>query len=199
MKYFVIFLILIGFVGFAFAEKEWYVGMGVEKGDFFKYDACAMWDNTKCYPFEMTLRITDEVLDNWNVQIILKEMGRESFDVPMIISKNNAVVTEFDDQWPDRRYVNFYWETIAHLGVYSSAEQPSRLDKSPFGGQVWIGVTPTITKTPEERLFSFGSIQTIPITWYQKETPSTIWVSENISFPVKGKIFLPWNKTGCNI
>lgn len=188
-------MILAGFTGIAFAE-EWYPGIGLEKGDFFTYDACAMWDNTMCDPFEMTLLITDQTEDDWNVQMIINEDDGKTFEGHMMISKNNAYATAYDNQWSTRRYVNFYHETIAHLGVYSSAEKPSRLDQSPFGGKVWIGVTPAITKPTEEITLSFATIKTTPIRWYHQEISSTIWVSEDISFPVRGEIMVnPRNET----
>ena len=134
----------------AYAEKKWYPGIGLKINDTFHYDACGMWDNTICHPFEMTLHITDSIDDVWGVLMIIDNLDDKNLEIPMNISKNNAVVVDYDDQLPSRSYVNFYWDTLACLGVYSSFENPSRLDKSPFGDQVWIGTTPAITNPPEE-------------------------------------------------
>lgn len=177
------------------AEKEWYPGMGLKVSDKFHYDACGMWDNTSCYPFEMTLSITGSIDDVWSVLMTIKQPDEEPLEIPMNISKNNAMFTEYSKIYHSRTYANFYSETLSHLGVYSSFEAPSRLDKSPFGGQKWIGTTPAIVEPSEDLFLSSATVEAIPITWYHDGLKSTIWVSEDVPFPIKGDVFLPWNKT----
>lgn len=186
------FLILAGFANIAFAQ-EWYPGMGLQVNDFFEYEACGMWDGTTCSPFELILNVTGSSDESWDVLMNISS-DEYALKIPMKISKNNAAVIEHDE--PHRaRFVNFYSNTLAHLNVYTTFEKPSRLDKNPFGGQVWIGTTPAITNPAERLSLSNDTINTIPITWYNDGFKSTIWVSENIPFPVKGEIFSSWNKT----
>lgn len=191
MKVFVIFLILIGFVGTVFAQ-EWYPGIELQVNDFFEYDACGMWDGTVCSPFELILNVTDSDDESWSV--LMSVSNHEYLEIPMKISKNNAAVIEHDEPLRSR-FVNFYSNTLAHLNVYTTFEKPSRLDKNPFGEQVWIGTTPAIANSAERLTISNDTINAKPITWYNDGLESTIWVSENIPFPVKGEIFLSWNKT----
>ena len=188
-------VLVIGFTGTVFAEKEWYPGIGLEVSDKFHYDACGMWDNTICHPFEMTLSVTDSIDDMWSVLMTINRDGEEPLEIPMNISKNNAMLAGYPESHHSRTYANFYSETLAHLGVYSSFEDPSRLDKSPFGGQKWIGTTPAVVEPSEKLSTHYATVDAIPITWYHKGLKSAIWVSEEVPLPAKGEIFYPWNKT----
>ena len=55
-------VLFVGFTGTVFAEKEWYPGIGLGVTDTFHYDACGMWDNTTCHPFEMILSVMNKLI-----------------------------------------------------------------------------------------------------------------------------------------
>ncbi|MEK6877524.1 MAG: peptidase, partial [Thermoproteota archaeon] len=174
----------------AFADDTWYVGEGLQEGDYFRYNLCQV-DYKSCTQFEIDFWVKGKTAHgDWDMQVLVKE-GNKVVKGDMQVGRIAPEPIGFsDDIGP---YASAYKSSIAWLSGFAT-----RLDPKDFAAPAWgkigsIGgmqVGPTGQK--ETVTVPAGTFDTIVVGWH-KSSDNKIWVAPNMPFPVKALTFVDVN------
>lgn len=172
----------------AFADDTWYVGEGLQEGDYFRYNLCQV-DYKSCTQFEMDFWVKGKTAHgDWDMQVLVKEGSNKIVKGDMQVGRIAPEPIGFsDDVGP---YASAYKSSIVWLSGFTT-----RLDPKDFAAPAWgkigsIGgmqVGPTGQK--ETVTVPAGTFDTIVVGWH-KSSDNKIWVAPNMPFPVKALTFV---------
>ena len=176
-------------------DSTWYVGEGLEKGDFISYSLCH-WDQNDCKEFQMDIWVDGSMTlgtePRWAAQATVTDEYYGQLQGSIEIGGESAKLFGRDDA--TKPFREAFGSSVAWLASSTSEISPGSLALGEFIEHDKWNQTGIIPQT-----FSIVDLQriTIPAGSFDTSvlqsdaTPQNkIWVADEIPFPVKAKVYL---------
>ena len=178
-------------------DGSWYVGEGLEIGDYFVYEMCYI-DYLDCSKFTMAFWIEKEIRvgteDKYLAQVLVKD-GKKIIKGNMELGK---IAPEPTGGSPEiSPYRSAYKSSIAWLSAYATQEIGDLTGKGPkdFRAASWgkianIGGEQILPTAIETITTPADTFDTVLIQWKTGGAKSDVWVVDDFPFPVKALTYV---------
>ncbi len=172
----------------SFAESEWYPGINLEKGDYFKYDFCHI-DYFECRSQELEFLIINETQNYWYIQTIVTDQ-KTKIDEVLRLSKNEMKFIGSGHTM--RQLASVFNNSLVWLNNFSNQDTPKHLKLGEYWGQIGNigGGVPFTTGGNEMILINSNSIEATVVNWPLSNKTSKIWIVKDYPFPIKAETFV---------
>lgn len=175
---------------------SWYVGEGLQKGDFFSYSLCYI-NYKDCSQFQIDFWIEDLVQvgseEQWKVQTVVYE-GKKIFKGTMNLGKIAPEPTSSTGGLTE--FAAAFKSSIVWLSAYATADPTASSIKGPkqFSAPSWgkignIGGEQIIPTSIETVAVPEGVFDTVLVTWKTGGKLNRVWVVDDFPFPVKADTY----------
>jgi len=183
-------LVLFGIVGVqeSFAEeKTWYLGEGIDEGDFFSYSVCHL-DYKDCLPFEIHLLVIEKHDSFLEVNFTIIENG-VSYDETISIDTETWKFAQYSETI--KLYVEIFEEGITSWSNIANHENPKTFDEvwfktSNIGGK---DVRPNSLDSMEIDGIVFD---TANLRW-SGSTDGNLLIADEFPFPINSELSVSVN------
>lgn len=176
-------------------EGSWYVGEGLQQGDFFSYELCHV-DYKECQQFEMDFWIKGD-----------RQVGTENkWVAEVVIYDGNKIVTgelELGKVAPEptggsvdlSKYRGAFKSSIVWLSAFATSyggeggEGPKKFSAKSWGKIGNIGGEQVLPTAIEDVTVPAGTFESVLVTWRTGGYTSKVWVVDDFPFPVKAATF----------
>jgi hypothetical protein len=176
------------------ADDTWYVGEGVQKGMWVKYNIQQL-DTNEGRPFEMTIWFQDQDQSGtWSAPAWVVDQG-SVINGTLRLAKNMASLS--GGQVPDgmKSYISGYQGSLQWLDAYATISNPKPLSPSHWGVIAQIGGAPIDVVSQEKVSFAAAkdvcgadSCDSSLVLWH-KGVDNKVWIVNEFPFPVKADTF----------
>ncbi len=181
-------------------DGSWYVGEGLEQGNYFEYKFCEL-DLNDCAPLIIKIWIKGDV-----------KIGTETlWDAQAVVIDGNKIVKGYMNLGkvapePVSQSENFFHysrafkSSIAWLSAFATSAEQDRIHgpqdfRDPAWGKVGaIGGSQLIPKRAETISIAGNTIDTVVVGWFSGNN-NEIWILDDFPFPVKALTYA-WVTTG---
>lgn len=181
-------------------DGSWYLGEGLQKGNYFEYKLCEL-DLNDCAPVIMKFwvkgdkKIGTETL--WDVDVVVED-GNKIVKGSMGLGKTAAEpVEQTDDLF---HYARAFKSSLSWLSAFATADSgdlihgPKEFRDNAWGKIGAIGGSQLIPKRAEQVKTQAGTFDSIVVGWYSGND-NEIWIVDDFPFPVKALTYA-WVTTG---
>ena len=208
---FLILLFSIGFSNVSFGQGvqtsggvnvdgSWYLGEGLQRGDYFEYSLCEL-DLNDCAPITLKMWIKGEVSNGsetlWDAKVVVID-GNKIVKGSMGLGKQAPEPIIFDDNLHD--YAIAFKSSLAWLSAFATGNEndlihgPKEFRDSAWGKIGAIGGAQLIPLRAEQIATGAGITDTVVVGWYSGDN-NEIWIVDDFPFPVKALTYA-WVTTG---
>ncbi len=172
-------------------EGTWYVGEGLEQGDYFHYTICHI--NYKvCRDFEFEFWIAGDIAVGTETQLLAEVLVRDGNKVIVGNMTMGKLIPEPNGSSPELNdYRRAFGSSVPWLSAYATADIDNS-DKGPkaFSDISWgkianIGGEQILPTAIEDVTVPAGTWETVQITWKTGGYVSKVWVVDDFPFPIK--------------
>ena len=202
---------LTGFIPISFAQGvqtsggvnvdgSWYLGEGLDVGDYFEYSLCEI-DLNDCAPIKLKFWIKGDIQNEseslWDAKVIVID-GNKIIKGSMGLGKNSPEPIIFDDNL--FHYAIAFKSSLAWLSAFATANEGDRIHgPQKFSDAAWgkigaIGGGQLIPKRAETITTPAGTADAVVVGWYSGNN-NEIWVVDDFPYPVKALTYA-WVTTG---
>lgn len=181
-------------------EGSWYVGEGLEKGNYFEYTFCEL-DLNDCAPVIIKLWIKGDVkvgTENlWDAQAVIID-GNKIVKGYMRLGKVSAEPVSQSENF--FKYVRAFKSSITWLSAFATADAndfihgPKKFSANAWGKIGAIGGSQLIPKRAETISVAGDTVDTVVVGWFSGND-NEIWILDDFPFPVKALTYA-WVTTG---
>jgi DNA-binding beta-propeller fold protein YncE len=170
---------------------EWYVGEGLEEGDFFQYRLCHV-DHNDCTDFELSLTALENQTDFWNFNFRVIDENTLYIEDTLL---NNVTFKTTNTSESLAPFANAYSNSLVWLSQFATgddsdgAEGPKDFSAKSWGKIGNIGGEQVVPTAIETISVPGGTYETILITWKVGGATSKVWVLDEFPFPIKARTF----------
>jgi hypothetical protein len=174
-------------------DGTWYLGEGLNKGDYFEYTLCEI-DLNACSPIELKIWIKGDAQNIsetlWDAQILVID-GDKTIKGSWGLGKTVPTPILFDDDLSD--YAVAFKSSIAWLSSYATSNEKDRIHgPQEFKSASWGALGPVgggldshlIPNRVESITIQDTTTDSIVLGWYN-DNDNEIWIVDNFPFPVK--------------
>lgn len=181
-------------------EGSWYVGEGLQQGDYFEYNFCEL-DLNDCAPVILKMWIKGDVkvgTENlWDAQAVIID-GNKIVKGNMRLGKVSAEpVSQSENFFP---YSRAFKSSVAWLAAFATADSsdfihgPKKFSANAWGKIGAIGGSQLIPKRAETISVAGDTVDTVVVGWFSGNN-NEIWILDDFPFPVKALTYA-WVTTG---
>jgi hypothetical protein len=206
-----IFLSSIGFLNVSYGQGvqtaggvdvdgTWYLGEGLNVGDYFEYSLCEI-DLNDCAPIKLKMWIAGDIQNEsetlWDAKVVVID-GNKIIKGSMGLGKNSAEPVIFDDNL--FHYAIGFKSSLAWLSAFATANEGDRIHgPQKFSDAAWgkigaIGGGQLIPKRTETITTPAGTAEAVVLGWYSGNN-NEIWIVDDFPYPVKALTYA-WVTTG---
>ena len=181
-------------------EGSWYLGEGLQIGDYFEYSLCQI-DLNDCAPIKMKFWIKGDKQNGseslWDAKVVVID-GNKIIKGSMGLGKNSPEPVTFDDDL--FHYAIAFKSSLAWLSAFATANEDDRIHgPQKFSDAAWgkigaIGGGQLIPKRVESITTPAGTADAVVVGWYSGNN-NEIWVVDDFPYPVKALTYA-WVTTG---
>ncbi|MDX1595558.1 MAG: peptidase [Nitrosopumilaceae archaeon] len=174
---------------------SWYVGEGLDAGDFFSYRVCHV-DYKECTPFEMDFWIKGDrkvgTEDKWIAEVVVYDGGRiitGELELGKVAPEPTGGSIELS------KYRGAFKSSIVWLSAFATAyggeggEGPKEFSAKSWGKIGNIGGEQVLPTAIETVTVPGGTFESVLVTWRTGGYTSKVWVVDEFPFPVKAATF----------
>ncbi len=166
-------------------DGTWYLGEGLERGDYFHYTMCHV-DYKECKYFDFGLWVKGDVTVGTESQLLAEVLVRDDHRVivgNMTLSKS---VVEPTDSSPELdKYRRAFGSSVAWLSAFASVDYPRALTDMSWGKNTNIGGPQVRLTAIENVTVPAGTWEAVRISWKTGGYVSNVWVVDEFPFPIK--------------
>ena len=166
-------------------EGAWYVGEGLEQGDYFHYTMCHV-DYKECKDFEFEFWISGDVAVGTETQLLAEVLvsdGNKVFAGNMTLGK---LIPEPTGGSPElSTYWNAFGSSVTWLSAYATASEPKAFSDISWGKVGNIGGEQILPTAIEDVTVPAGTWETVQVSWKTGGYVSKVWVVDDFPFPIK--------------
>ena len=174
---------------------SWYVGEGLDVGDYFSYRLCHV-DYKECAQFEMDFWIKGDrkvgTEDKWVAQVVVYE-GNTITTGELELGKVAPEPTGGSEELS--KYRGAFKSSIVWLSAFATSyggeggEGPKKFSAKSWGKIGNIGGEQVLPTSIEEVTVPAGTFESVLVTWRTGGYTSKVWVVDEFPFPVKASTF----------
>lgn len=181
-------------------DGTWYLGEGLEQGNYFEYKLCEL-DMNDCAPLIMKMWIKGDVQRGtetlWDAKVVFLD-GNKIVKGTMELGK---ITPEPIHQSENLFYYSLAFKSsIAWLSAFATSQEndlihgPKEFRDVAWGKIGAIGGSQLITKRVETISVAGNTLDTVVVGWYSGNN-NEIWILDDFPFPVKALTYA-WVTTG---
>ena len=181
-------------------DGTWYLGEGLQKGNYFEYKYCEL-DLNDCAPVVLKMWIKGDIKKGtetlWDAQVVVQD-GNQIYKGSMELGKvAPEPVTQSEDMYP---YARAFKSSIAWLSAFATSDDKDFIHgPKAFRANAWgkIGAIGGSQLIPlrAEKISVAGTLEdTVVVGWYSGNN-NEIWIVDDFPFPVKALTYA-WVTTG---
>ncbi len=178
-------------------DGDWYVGEGLEIGDYFSYKMCYV-DYKDCTDFVMSMWVSDKrtigIEEKYIIQVMVED-GNKIIKGEMHVGDIAPEPTGGSDNIGP--YRGAYKSSIVWLSAYATKEIGDLTGKGPkeFSAASWgkianIGGEQILPTSIETITTPADTFDTVMIQWKTGGAKSQVWVVDEFPFPVKALTYV---------
>ena len=178
-------------------DGDWYVGEGLEIGDYFSYKMCYV-DYKDCTDFVMSMWVSDKrtigIEEKYIIQVMVED-GNKIIKGEMHVGDIAPEPTGGSDNIGP--YRSAYKSSIVWLSAYATKEIGDLTGKGPkeFSAASWgkianIGGEQILPTSIETITTPADTFDTVMIQWKTGGAKSQVWVVDEFPFPVKALTYV---------
>ena len=181
-------------------DGTWYLGEGLEKGDYFEYSLCQI-DLNDCAPIKLKFWIKGDIQNEgetlWDAKVVVID-GNKIAKGSMGLGKNSPEPITFDDNLFD--YAIAFKSSLGWLSAFATGNEGDRIHgPQKFSDAAWgkigaIGGGQLIPKRIESITTPAGTADAVVVGWYSGDY-NEIWIVDEFPYPVKALTYA-WVTTG---
>ncbi len=181
-------------------DGSWYLGEGLQKGDYFEYSLCEL-DLNDCAPITLKMWIKGEIPYEsetlWDAKVVVID-GNKIIKGSMGLGKNAPEPITFDENL--FHYAMAFKSSLAWLSAFATGNEndlihgPKEFRDAAWGKIGAIGGAQLIPLRAEEISTGAGNTDTVVVGWYSGNN-NEIWIADGFPFPVKALTYA-WVTTG---
>ena len=181
-------------------EGTWYLGEGLQVGDYFEYSLCEL-DLNDCAPIKLQMWIKGEIPYEteslWDARVVIYD-GDKIIKGSWGLGKSSPEPITFDDDLFD--YAIAFKSSLAWLGAFATSVEGDRIHgPQKFSDPAWgkigaIGGAQLVPVRTETISVPAGTVDTVVVGWYSGNY-NHIWIVDDFPFPVKAETYA-WVTTG---
>ena len=180
-------------------DGDWYVGEGLEVGDYFQYKMCH-YDYHDCTDFKMSMWVSDKrtigIEEKYIIQVMVED-GNKVIKGEMHVGDLAPEPTGGSDNIAP--YRSAYKSSIAWLSAYATKEivttagdvltgkGPKEFSAASWGKIANIGGEQILPTAIETLTTPADTFDTVMIQWKTGGVKSQVWIVDEFPFPVKAK------------
>ena len=180
-------------------DGDWYVGEGLEVGDYFQYKICH-YDYHDCTDFKMSMWVSDKrtigIEEKYIIQVMVED-GNKIIKGEMHVGDLAPEPTGGSDNIAP--YRSAYKSSIAWLSAYATKEivntsgdvltgkGPKEFSAASWGKIANIGGEQILPTAIETLTTPADTFDTVMIQWKTGGVKSQVWIVDEFPFPVKAK------------
>nr|WP_048097429.1 hypothetical protein [Candidatus Nitrosopumilus salaria] len=181
-------------------DGSWYLGEGLQKGDYFEYSLCEL-DLNDCAPVKLKFWIKGDIQYEsetlWDAKVVVID-GNKIVKGSMTLGKTAPEPINFDENLHD--YAIAFKSSLSWLSAFATGNVhdlihgPKEFRDTAWGKIGAIGGAQLITKRAESVTTPAGTADSVVVGWYSGNN-NEIWVVDDFPFPVKALTYA-WVTTG---
>ena len=185
-------------------DGKWYVGEGLEQGDYFSYEMCHMYYN-ECAPFVMDFWIKEDVNENvneWFAEVVVYDEGKTVVG-EMALGKIVPISIGGSAELGTYRYP--FNHAIAWMSKYATADG-GLMEPIAFRDLQWnkwfcdLACPQISPKAIETVTVPAGTWEAVLLTWSTLSSQtSKVWIVDDFPFPIKANVWKFWTDRNISI
>ncbi len=176
-------------------DPLWYAGIGLKKGDFFRYSMCHV-DYKECSEFEMDIWIKGDIQsgteEKWNTEVLVYD-GNKKIRGEMDLGKlapepsgGSADLSVYRGAFKS----SIVWLSAFANGYYEGGDKgPKKFSAKSWGKIGNIGGEQIIPTAIETVKVKAGTYDTVLVSWKTGGAISKVWVVDGFPFPIKAQTY----------
>jgi len=181
-------------------DGSWYVGEGLEKGNYFEYRLCEL-DLNDCAPITLKMWIKGDLQKGtetlWDAQVVILD-GNKIIKGHMELGKvAPEPVSQSEGLF---HYARAFKSSVSWLSAFATSSTtdlihgPKEFKDTAWGKIGAIGGAQLTPRRAETINIAGGNVDTVVVGWYSGKQ-NEIWIVDNFPFPVKALTYA-WVTTG---
>ena len=178
-------------------DGSWWMGSGLEAGDYFSYDLCHV-NYKECREFRMDIWIEGEravdTEQKWLAKTVVYD-GPRTIKGEMELGQISAEPSGGTDNLA--QYRDAFKSSVAWLAAFTGSPEDYLNGPKAFRDFSWNNTTCHFCQRPrptaaEEVSVPAGEFESVVVGWRASGKDSQIWVVPDLPFPVKASTWMPW-------
>ena len=166
-------------------EGTWYVGEGLEQGDYFHYTICHI-DYKECRDFEFEFWIKGDIAVGTETQLLAEVLVRDGNKVIVGNMTLGKLIPEPTGSSPELNdYRRAFGSSVPWLSAFATANEPKAFSDISWGKIANIGGEQILPTAIEDVTVPAGTWETVQITWKTGGYVSKVWVVDDFPFPIQ--------------
>ncbi len=172
-------------------EGEWYVGEGLQQGDYFHYTMCH-FDYRECRDFAFEMWIKGDVTVGSETQLLAEVVVRDGNKIIVGNMTMGKLIPEPTGSSPELdKYRRAFGSSVSWLSAYAttnideSQKGPKAFTDISWGKIANIGGEQIRPKEIVDVTVPAGTWETVRISWKTGGYVSNVWVVDDFPFPIK--------------
>ena len=169
-------------------EGAWYVGEGLEHGDYFHYSLCHV-DYRECRNFEFELWIKGDIAVGSETQLLAEVLVRDGNKVVVGNMTMGKLIPEPTSSSPELdKYRRAFGSSVTWLSAFATATEPKAFSDISWGKIANIGGEQILPTAVEDVTVPEGTWEdAVLVTWKTGGYVSKVWVADGFPFPIKAE------------
>ncbi len=166
-------------------EGTWYVGEGLEQGDYFHYTMCH-YNYKVCKDFDFEFWIKGDIAVGTETQLLAEVLVRDGNKVIVGNMTMGKLIPEPTGGSPELNdYRRAFGSSVPWLSAYATANEPKAFSDVSWGKIANIGGEQILPTAIEDVTVPAGTWETVLVTWKTGGSVNKVWVVDDFPFPIQ--------------